>query len=379
MSEPTPIVPPIHRGTVFEFGSADGLVAAIRDHRKAFSYGRYDNPTVCEFERQVAGLEGAERGVAFGSGMAAIATALFALLPAGARVVQQRELYGTTAELFRTFIPRLAGDVVEVQGPDGDAFERAVREGVDLVYLETPINPTLEIVDLRRVATAARDVGAVTLVDNTFATPLAQRPLELGIDVSIHSATKYLGGHHDVIAGVLATSEELGERIWNARRILGGILSPGDAYLLLRGLRTLRIRLDAASRNADRLARRLAEDPRVSRVGYPGLPDHPGHRIAAAQMKTFGAMLALELDSDGAGAERFLDALQVIKRAGSLGGIESLAMMPAGVSHAKLAPEARRAMGVTDSLIRISVGTEPLEALAEDLERGFAALGRAPA
>jgi cystathionine gamma-synthase len=370
----SPIVPPIHRGTVYQFETSRELVAAIQDHRQGFSYGRYDNPTVVAFEREVARLEGAERGVAFSSGMAAITTALLACLPEGGRVVRQHELYGTTSELFREFIPRFADEVTTVPGADPGAFEREIRAGCDVVYLETPTNPTLDVVDLPRLARAARDVGAITLTDNTFATPLGQRPCELGIDVSIHSATKYLGGHHDVIAGVLATSDELGERIWNARRILGGILSPADAFLLIRGLKTLRLRLAQATGTAASLARRLADDPRVARIRYPGLPDHPSHEVAARQMKSFGAMIALDLDADLAGAERFLDALTTIRRAGSLGGNESVAMIPAGVSHAHVPPAERIAMGITDSLIRLSVGTEPEEELVADLERGFAAL-----
>jgi cystathionine beta-lyase/cystathionine gamma-synthase len=374
-----PIVPPIYRGTVYAFDTSDELVAAIGDHHENFSYGRYDNPTVMEFEKAIAYLEGAERGVAFASGMAAITTALVACLPAGGRVVRQHEVYGTTAEFFREIIPRFADEVVTVPGADPDALEQAIREGCDVVYLETPINPTLEIVDLERMSKAARDVGAISLVDNTFSTPLGQRPRDLGIDVSLHSATKYLGGHHDVIAGVLATSDELGERIWNARRILGGILSPGDAFLLLRGLKTLRLRLEHATATAASLANRLARDARVARVGYPGLESHPSHRIAASQMRSFGAMIAIDLNADRGGAERFLNALTVIRRAASLGGNESVAMMPAEVSHAHVPPDERLAMGVTDSLIRLSVGTEPEEDLVADLERGFAALDKVPA
>lgn len=377
--KPTPIAPPIYRGTVFEFGTSKELTSTIGDHTKGFSYGRYDNPTVMELEAAVAALEGAPRGLAFASGMAAISTAVLALLPPGGRIVRQRELYGGTFQFFTRYAPRVAAEISEVPAADTAALEAAIARGADLVYLETPINPTLELVDLARVAAAAREHGAVTLVDNTFSTPLGQRPLDLGIDVSIHSATKYIGGHHDVVAGVLATSEALAETIWHGRTILGGVLSPSDAFLLLRGLRTLPLRWERSCDTAARLARSLADDERVARVAYPGLPGHPGHDLAKTQMRSFGAMLAFELRTDQAGTERFVDALRVVKRAGSLGGIESLVLLPAGTSHVSLSPEERAAMGVTDSLVRLSVGTESLEDLRADLERGFAAIAGAPA
>jgi cystathionine beta-lyase/cystathionine gamma-synthase len=257
---------------------------------------------------------------------------------------------------------------VEASAPD--RFEEELRShGADLVYLESPVNPTLEIADIARIAGAARAAGAITLVDNTFATPLGQQPLAVGADVSLHSATKFLGGHHDIVAGALATSDALGERLWHARRVLGGILSPDDAFLLHRGMRTLRVRFEAQSRSAAELARRLTSDPRVRRVAYPGLSSNP---LARTQMRSFGAMLAFEL-ADDRSAERFLDALRVVRRAASLGGVESLAILPAFTSHAGLPAEERRRMGIADSLVRLSVGIEPLESLIEDLERGFAA------
>ncbi|MFN8177047.1 MAG: aminotransferase class I/II-fold pyridoxal phosphate-dependent enzyme [bacterium] len=374
MSGERPIVPPIWRGTLYEFDTSRRLADAIQDHRRGYSYGRYDNPTVVEVEGEVAELEGAERGLAFASGMAAISTAVLALLPARGRVVRQRELYGTTSELFREYVPRIAREVVEVEASAPDRFEEELRSrGGDLVYLESPVNPTLEIADIARIASAARAAGAITLVDNTFATPLGQQPLALGADVSLHSATKFLGGHHDIVAGALATSEALGERLWHARRVLGGILSPDDAFLLHRGMRTLRLRFEAQSRSAAELAARLAADPRVRRVAYPGLASHPSHALAAARMKSFGAMLAFEL-ADDRSAERFLDALRVVRRAASLGGVESLAILPAFTSHAGLPEDERRRMGITESLVRMSVGIEPLEALIEDLDRGFRAV-----
>ena len=375
MSESTPMVPGIHRSAVFAFDTTEELVATTADPRRGYSYGRYNNPTVEVFEREVARLERAERALAFGSGMAAITTAILALVPAGGRVVHQRELYGGTVEFFRDFLPRFGISAVDVSATaPSTELEDEVGRGADLVYLETPVNPTLRIVDLEFAVRAARSAGAITIVDNTFATPLGQRPLDFGADVSVHSATKFLGGHHDVVAGVLATSGALADRIWKARKILGGILSPSDAFLLYRGLKTLALRVEAGSRTAAALASFLEGEPTVRRVFYPGSPTHPDHALASRQMNGGGALVSFELDTDAHGASRFLDALSIIRRAASLGGVESTAMIPARVSHAGLTPEERARMGVSDSLIRISVGAEREADLREDLVRGLRAL-----
>jgi cystathionine gamma-synthase len=369
-----PLAPPIWRGTVFEFDSARELSDTIVGARKGYAYGRYDNPTVVELERAVAALEGAERGLAFASGMAAIATALLALVPPGGRVVRQRELYGGTSALFREVVEDWAGEVATADAREPDRIEEEIRRGADVVYLETPVNPTLDIVDLPRLAAAARDAGALVVVDNTFATPLGQRPLALGAHVAVHSATKLLAGHHDVVAGVLATSDASADRIESRRRLLGGVLSPADAWLVLRGVKTLRVRVRDAEASATELARRLLADPRVRGVRYPGLPDDPGHELAARQMDGFGTLLAFEAGADLADAERLLDALRTIRRAGTLGGVDSTVLLPATTSHASISAEERRRMGVPDTLVRLSVGNEPVEELWTDLDRALASL-----
>ncbi len=368
-----PMAPPIHWSAMYEFESADALADAVQNPSTAYSYGRYDNPTVIAFETEIAQLEGADRAVAFASGMAAITSTILALVPASGRVVRQEELYGGTSEFFEKWSDRIADDLVTIPALATDRFIEAITPGTSAVFLETPVNPTLGVVEIEPIAAAARAVGAVTLVDNTFATPVGQRPLRHGADVSLHSGTKFLGGHHDIVAGVVATSHNLARRIWDARRILGGILSPADAFLMHRGLRTLTVRYEAGARSALTLARKLRARPGVGRVHHPGLEDHGTHERARTQMESFGALLSFEAGPDRAAAARFLDALTLIHRVATLGGVETTVMIPADTSHASLTPEQRSAMGVADGLIRLSVGVEPVDDLWDDLMRGLEA------
>jgi cystathionine gamma-lyase len=301
--------------------------------------------------------------------MAATATAL-ELLDAGAHVIAPFDSYGGTFRILSEVRPRSAGlQVSFVDCSDMAAIESAIRPGTKMLWLETPTNPLLRIHDLRAAAALAKRGGILTVVDNTFATPLYQRPLELGCDLVMHSATKYLGGHSDVLGGFLvAGSPELGKRLQALRNVAGGVASPFDSYLILRGIKTLALRMQRHSENAQVVAEYLQAHPRVRRVYYPGLASHPGHALAKRQMDGFGGMLAFEIDGGADAARVFLETLEVFTLAESLGGVESLAGYPATMSHSAMPAEQRRAAGISDSLIRLSVGIEDAGDLVADLD-----------
>lgn len=358
------VMPPIYTSVTFE-------QEELGKHR-GFVYTRSGNPTRDALERCLAELEGGARALAFSSGMAATATAL-ELLDAGAHVIAPVDGYGGTFRILSEVRSRSAGlQVSFVDCSDAGAIEEAIRPETKMLWLETPTNPLLRIQDLRAAVALAKPRGILTVVDSTFATPCCQRPLEYGCDVVMHSATKYLGGHSDVLGGVLvAGTPQLGKQLHLLRTMAGGVASPFDSYLIFRGIKTLALRMERHASNAQAVAESLAKHRRVQRVFYPGLPDHPQHALARRQMNGFGGMLSFEIDGDAADARRFLERLEIFTLAESLGGVESLAGYPATMSHSAMTPEQRRAAGIHDNLIRLSVGVEDAADLIGDLEQAL--------
>ncbi|MBV9761167.1 MAG: cystathionine gamma-synthase [Acidobacteriaceae bacterium] len=335
---------------------------------KGFEYSRSQNPTRFAYERCVADLEGGVRGFAFASGLAAMSTTL-ELLNTGDHVIANDDLYGGTFRLFDRVRKRSAGlDFSFADLSEPAVLESLLRPNTRMIWVETPSNPLLKIVDLRAVAAVANRHGALAVVDNTFASPYLQRPLEFGFDIVVHSATKYLNGHSDMVGGmVVVANPELGERLAFLQNAVGAIASPFDSFLALRGLKTLHLRMAQHSSNAQRLAEWLAAHPAVEQVVYPGLPSHPQHALAATQMKAFGGMIAMHLKGDIDDARRMLERCRIFALAESLGGVESLIEHPAIMTHASVPAEHRRKAGISDTFIRLSVGVEDFEDLRDDL------------
>ncbi|PTQ11813.1 cystathionine gamma-synthase [Sphingomonas oleivorans] len=364
---------PIVQSAPFAYPDIDSWLDAALGCAPGDIYSRNTNPTVRVFEEKVRRLEGGDDATSFASGMAAISNTLFALLKPGDRVVSIKDSYGGTSKIFLDILPRINVEVELVDTHDGEALEAAIGQGCSLVYLETPTNPTLKILDLARAVRAARKVGAVTVVDNTFATPVNQRPLDLGVDLVVHSATKFLGGHDDAMGGVLVGQLELVRRVFQYREITGACLSAFAAYLLLRGLKTLDLRVRRQNETALAVARRLADHPRVEAVYYPGLEWHPGHDIARAQMSGYGGVLSFALRGDFDTTKHFLNRLQLAHRAASLGSVNTLAGPPATTSHVECSADERRLLGIPETLVRYSCGVEDASDLIADLEQALAA------
>jgi len=340
---------------------------------KGFEYSRTHNPTRFALQDCLAALEGGRHGFAFASGLAAT-DALLHLCDAGDHVVASDDVYGGTFRIFDKVFRRLGLEFTYVDMTDPDNVRKALRPRTRLIWIESPTNPMLKLVDLAAVAAIARAHGARTVVDNTFATPYFQRPLALGIDVVAHSTTKYLNGHSDVIGGAVITSDEaLAERLRFVQNAVGGVPSPLDSFLVLRGLKTLHVRMARHAENALALARHLAAHAQVEKVTYPGLPSHPQHALALRQMTGFGGMLTFVIRGGLPAARAFLEAVRIFACAESLGGVESLIEHPAIMTHASVPAETRAALGIADGFIRVSAGIEALDDLVADLERGFAA------
>ena len=334
-------------------------------------YGRNTNPTVAAFEEKIRELEGAQAATSFSSGMAAISNTLFSLLSPGDRVVSIKDTYGGTNKVFIEFLPRFQIDVSLCDTTDQATIEAAVARGCKLLYLETPTNPTIKIVDIRRLVDAAHRQGALVVVDNTFATPINQRPLELGADLVVHSATKFLGGHADALGGVVCGPTELVQRIYHFREINGACLEPMSAYLLLRGMKTLHLRIRQQNGSAMLIAEYLAAHPRVEKVFYPGLPGHENHEIAQQQMSGFGGVLSFALRGGFEAVKEFLPRLRLAHRAANLGAVETVVGPPATTSHVESSAEERAAAGIPEALIRYSVGIEETEDLIADLRQAL--------
>jgi cystathionine gamma-lyase len=338
---------------------------------KGYEYSRSGNPTRAALETCLASLEQGERGLAFASGMAATTAVLSTLRP-GDEVAAAADLYGGTYRLLeRVFKPW--GLVVRyTDNPSPAGFAGVVTPATKLVWIETPTNPLLQILDIVAIARIAHKAGAILAVDNTFASPFLQQPLKLGADLVVHSTTKYLGGHSDVVGGAVIGAAELLKPIAFYQNAAGGVPGPFDAYLLLRGLKTLAVRMERHCANARRLAEWLTEQPLIERVYYPGLPSHPGHELAKRQMRDFGGMISMRIKGGGEAARQFLPRTRLFSLAESLGGVESLVCHPATMTHASIPTELRQARGVDDGLIRLSVGIEDADDLQEDLRQAMA-------
>jgi cystathionine gamma-synthase len=341
-------------------GSAEGHI-----------YSRNTNPTVAVFEEKVRVLEGADAATSFGSGMAAISNTLFALLRPGDRVVSITDTYGGTSRLFLKFLPERGITVDLVDTGNHHELDKAIEAGCKIVYLETPTNPTLKIVDLRRAIAAAKRAGAITVVDNTFATPMNQLPIALGADLVVHSATKFLGGHDDAMGGVLVGRADLVTEVYHFREINGACLSAMSAYLLLRGLKTLELRVARQNSTAMAMATFLNNHGAIESVFYPGLHTHRDHAIAASQMRGFGGVLSFALKGSVEHATRFLDALQLAQRAASLGSVNTLAGPPRTTSHVECSAAERKRLGIPESLVRYSCGIENFEDLRADVAQAL--------
>jgi cystathionine gamma-lyase len=343
---------------------------------KGYEYARSQNPTRMAFERCIADLEGGAQGYAFASGLAAISTILESV-GQGAHVVATDDLYGGTRRLFERVRKQSAGiEATYADLTDVKALEEAIRPNTKMIWIETPTNPLLKLIDLRAVADIARKRKIMTVADNTFASPYIQRPIEFGFDIVMHSTTKYLNGHSDMVGGaaVVGDNKELRERIAFLHNAVGAIQGPFDSFLALRGLKTLALRMERHCASALKIAQWLEKHPKVSRVFYPGLASHPQHALAKSQMRAFGGMISVELKTDLAGARAFLERCEIFALAESLGGVESLIEHPGIMTHGSVPADVRATLGIGDSLIRLSVGIEDPDDLIADLENAFAAV-----
>lgn len=362
---------PIAQGVSYGYADMDEWLAVASGDAAGHIYGRNTNPTVAVFEQKIASLEGAAAATAFASGMAAVSGVLFSLLVPGDRVVSVKDTYGGTSRLFTENLPRFGVDVVLCDTTDEAAIETAIAAGCRLVYLETPTNPTLKLIDIERFAAAAHAAGALVVVDNTFATPINQRPLDLGADLVVHSATKFLGGHADAMGGVVCGAESLVEVVFRYREIDGACLSPFSAYLLLRGMKTLQLRIERQNTNALAIARHLEAHPAIAAVHYPGLEGHPQHELAVGQMSGFGGVLSFTIVGGFDAVRRVLPRLRYAHMAANLGAVETVVGPPATTSHVEMNAEQRAAMGIPESLVRYSAGIEDLADLIADLDQAL--------
>ena len=367
-------VPVVHS---VSFGYKDALQwqQVALGKQKGHIYSRNTNPTVDVFENKICQLENAEKATSASTGMGIIHSTLFSFLVPGQRVVSVKDTYGGTNKIFTEFLPRINVEVILCNTTDHEAIEAEVAKGCDLLYLETPTNPTIKIIDLDRLARAGKKVGAIVVVDNTFATPVNQQPLALGADLVLHSATKFLGGHADAMGGVVCGNKELIDQIYHYREINGATLDPMSAYLLLRGMKTLALRVERQNQSAFEIAKYLDSHPKIEKVFYPGLESHEGHQIAKKQMTGFGGMLSFILKENTFEAVgTVLAHLKFAHSAANLGSVETIVGPPATTSHVECSKEEREAMGIPESLIRYSTGIEDIKDLVDDLGNALSKL-----
>jgi len=334
-------------------------------------YSRNTNPTVRAFEDKVKELEGADAATSFASGMAAISNVLATFLKPGDRVVSIKDSYGGTNKIFNDFLPPLNIDVCLCETTDYAKIEIEIAKGCQLLYLETPTNPTIKIIDIERLSAAARQVGALVVVDNTFATPINQNPLQLGADIVLHSASKYLGGHADALGGVICGSRELVKKVYHYREINGATLSPMDAYSFIRGMKTLKLRVERQNESALKIAQWLQQHPMIEQVNYPGLESHPNHDVAKRQMRGYGGMLSFAVKGGLDAIKVFLPKLKYAHMAANLGCVETVVGPPVTTSHVECSAEERAAAGIPEGLVRYSTGIEDIEDLLADLEQAL--------
>ncbi len=359
------VVVPIHLSTTFARKDLDHPPGG-------YEYSRAGNPTRTALEKRLAALENADFGLAFASGLAAESTLVLSLLKTGDHIVAFDDLYGGTRRLFNEVLQRFGVTVTYVDARDPENVRKAIRDNTRLLWMETPTNPLMKLCDIQAISKIAKERNILTVIDNTFMTPYFQQPLLLGADLVIHSTTKYLGGHSDVVGGAIMLSDPmLYEKIKFHQNAIGAVPSPFDCYLVLRGTKTLAVRMERHAYNAQKIAEFLEQHPRVRRVFYPGLPSFPQYSLARRQMSGFGGMLSFELEGTLKDVKAFLSRLKIFALAESLGGVESLIELPALMSHASVPPDVRKDLGITDTLIRVSVGLEDVEDLLEDLENAL--------
>lgn len=371
---------PIVQTATYTFEDTDDLINFMEsktwgDGSEREEYGRYGNPTVAAVERKLAALDGAEDAVLYASGMNAMTSLLLSVLPTGAHIVMTSDCYRRTRQFCQTFLQRLGITTTVVQNGDYEALEEAIiPRKTRFIISESPTNPYLRIADLERIAELGRKYRVRTVIDSTFATPINQRPYEWGIDFVVHSATKYLSGHNDLLAGVVVGRKDRIKALRDARGVLGGVVDPQNAFLLERGIKTLGIRVEQQNRTALAVAKYLEAHPLIERVWYPGLESHPDHHIAAAQMSGFGGVISFEVAGDLETTGKFIDALQIPYIAPSLGGVESLIEQPALMSYYEKTTEERLALGIKDNLVRFAVGIEDTDDILDDLDQALASL-----
>ena len=368
-----PLATPIYQTSTFEVTDSQEQVRAADTDQ---FYTRYGNPTHTVVENSIAELEGAEGALLFSSGMAAITTSILALVKAGDHIVAQRDIYGGVTKFLSQWLPKLGIETTFVDTNDMEQHARAIRPNTKILHVESPTNPIVRVVDLEKIVKLAKEHGIITTIDSTFATPINCRPAEWGIDLVLHSGTKYFGGHSDLICGIAAGKRDLIDQIHKVRTTLGCCMDPHAAFLLLRGIKTLAVRVQRQNESALRIAEFLSQHPKVTRVHYPLLKGHPQYELAKKQMVGAGGVLSFEIEGSGEDACRVSESLNLFTLAPSLGGVDSLVTLPVLTSHAMIDPESRRKMGVTEQMIRISIGIENVEDLIVDLEKGLAVLTR---
>lgn len=370
-----PAVVPIVQTSTFVFENQQQMLDSVQGKTGKDVYTRWSNPTTKNVEEKMNALELTEDTHVLASGMAAISSAVMGLIKRGERILSSDSIYGGTVHLFNKILSKngIPVDYVDTN----ELADRLSDSGstYKLCFFETPTNPTLKIVNIKKVADAAHATDTISMIDSTFGSPINQRPYTLGVDLVMHSATKYLGGHSDIIAGTISGSNELMAEVRSAAKLLGGTMDPFASFLLDRGIKTLGVRMEKHNSNASYLAKKLSHDSRIRKIHYPGLSSHPQHDVAQKQMDGFGGMMSIDLDSDLAGTSKFVDSLQVFLNAVSLGGVESLASIPALTTHYGLEEKALNEMGISSSTIRLSVGIEDAEDLLDDMMAGLDVLG----
>ena len=369
--EANAITTPIYQTSTFWFKDSQELIDYNEGRHVREEYGRYGNPTWRSVERKLCALEGGEETILFASGMCAATTAFLSLLPQNGHLIVTSDCYRRTRQFIEQFLGRMGVETTVIDPGDTGKFEEAIRPDTTLFFTESPTNPYLRVADIPEVTRIAHERNVQVIIDSTFASPCNQRALDLGADLVIHSATKYLGGLNDLLVGTITGRAELIEPIRKALGVLGGIIDSHAAWLLLRGIKTLSIRMDRHNQNGLAVAQALEDHPKVRRVWYPGLASHPDHAIAVSQMKGFGGVVTFEIDTDLAGAIRFIDATRIPYQAPSLGGVESLIELPVTMSFWDVPPETRASLGITDSLVRLACGIESSEDLIADLEQAL--------
>jgi cystathionine beta-lyase/cystathionine gamma-synthase len=366
-----PLGTPIYQTSTFEVTDNDEQVQATGSDRY---YTRYGNPTNTVAENTIAKLEGTDAALTFASGMGAITTTLMALLKSGDHIVAQRDIYGGVTKFLSQWLPKMGIETTFVDTTEYEQHAREIRPNTKLLYLESPTNPALRVVDFKKTAALAKQHNLLSMIDSTFGTPINQRPAEFGIDLIMHSGTKYLGGHSDLICGVVAGRQELMKKIWETRTTLGNCMDPHASWMLVRGMKTLAVRVARQNENAQRVAEFLAEHAKVRRVHYPFLESHPQYAVARAQMSGGGGMVTFEVEGTGEDARRASEAMRLFTLAPSLGGVESLVSIPVLTSHLTVPPEERERIGISEQMIRLSVGIENADDLIADLERALEAV-----